>query len=226
MGARADDRASLVTIPVTGRDRFSRISNVPVTVIGAGIVGLSCALALQRLGRNVTVIDRRRPGHGASFGHAGGIAVTWVSPQGLPGLAKHLPGWLLDPLGPVAVRWPYLPRLVPWFIRLRRHSRAEEIERIGDALAALMGHAWPAWDRTLAEIGLHRLVRHDGALTAYRERSRLDADRLAWDMRRRRGFEVEVIDGRELRRQEPALSAEYTVGVVEPQAKWCQDPMA
>lgn len=174
----------------------------------------------------VTVVDRLAPGHGASFGHAGGIAVTWVSPQGLPGLARHLPGWIIDPLGPVAVHWPYLPRLVPWFLRLRRHSTPSEIQRIGDALAALMEHAWPAWDRTLTEIGAHDLVRHDGALTAYRQRSRLDADLFPWEMRRSRGFVADVIDGAELREREPALSSDYTVGVIEPQAKWCVDPMA
>jgi len=209
-------------------DNLTNSSNDPVVIIGAGIVGMSCALSLQRAGRAVVVVDHRPPGHGASFGHAGGIAVTWVSPQGLPGLIKRLPGWLIDPLGPVAVRWPYLPRLVPWFLHLRRHSDSAGVRRIGDALASLMTHAWPAWARMLQDVGggLQELVRHDGALTVYRERSRLDDDRLVWDMRRERGFAVEIVDDEDLRSREPSLATDFTVGVFEPQAKWCEDPMA
>lgn len=152
--------------------------------------------------------------------------MTWVSPQGLPGVIRHVPGWLLDPLGPVAVRWPYLPRLVPWFAAMWRHSRHSEVARIGDALAALMGVAWPAWDRLLGELGLHHLVQHGGSLTAYHDRAALERDHLAWDMRRQHGFDVDTVAGDALRRAEPHLSKEFGVGVVEPRALWCTDPMA
>ncbi|HVR33686.1 MAG TPA: FAD-binding oxidoreductase [Acidimicrobiia bacterium] len=200
----------------------------PVVVIGAGIVGLSSALAIQREGLSVLLVDRGQPGHGASFGHAGGIAVTWVSPQGLPDLVRRLPRWLLDPLGPVAVRWPYLPRLLPWFLELRRHSSPTEVRRLGDALASLMSQAWPSWESLLARLGGEsaRLVKHEGSLTVYHGRRQLDHDRLVWDMRRVRGFQVETVDEDALRTHEPALSADFTVGVLERQAKWCEDPMA
>lgn len=200
----------------------------PVVVIGAGIVGLSSALALQREGFPVVLVDRGRPGHGASFGHAGGIAVTWVSPQGLPNLVRRLPRWLLDPLGPVAVRWPYLPRLVPWFLRLRRHSNPMEVHRLGDALASLMSQAWPSWEFLLESLGAETagLVRHDGSFSVYHDRRQLEHDRLVWDMRRVRGFQLETIGEAEVRDHEPALSRDFTVGVFEPEAKWCEDPMA
>ena len=37
-----------------------------IAVIGAGIVGVSCALHLQRDGHAVTLIDQRAPGTGTS----------------------------------------------------------------------------------------------------------------------------------------------------------------
>lgn len=166
------------------------------------------------------------PGHGASFGHAGGIAVTWVSPQGLPGVIRNLPKWILDPLGPVAIRWPYLPKLLPWFARLQRHSGSSEVERIGDILASLMVEAWPAWNRLLTEVGMASAVHHDGALTAYRTHENLRADHIPWDMRRERGFTATVLGEQELREREPALSTGYRAAVYEPEAKWCDDPMS
>jgi D-amino-acid dehydrogenase len=195
-----------------------------VTVLGGGIVGLSCALALQRDGRAVTIVDRARPGQGASYGHAGGIAVTWVSPQGLPGVVRRLPRWIIDPLGPVAVRWPYLPRLIPWFVRLRRHSSASEVDRISAALASLMGESWAAWDRTLTDTASHDLVRHEGSLSVYPNRGYMESDRIPWDLRQRHGFSWETFEGADLRRVEPALADDYGFGILEPLAKWCEDP--
>lgn len=196
-----------------------------VTIIGGGIIGLSCALAIQRSGRHVVIVEPTTSRDGASVGHSSGIAVTWVSPQGLPGLLRRLPGWILDPLGPVSVRWPYLPRLVPWLLRFERYRSPGQIARIGDALADLMRLSWPAWERTLADVGRPDLVSHDGSLTAYRTAADLDADWFPWSMRVDRGHEVVVVEGAELRRMEPALAPDYHVAVFEPAAKWCWDPL-
>jgi len=139
---------------------------------------------------------------------------------------RRLPGWLLDPLGPVAVRWPYLPKLIPWFMRFERYRTEDQIRRIGGALAALMRLAWPAWERCLADIGLSELVRHDGSLTAYRTTADLEADWFPWAMRLEHGHQVTVVEGGELQAMEPALAREYGVAVHEPAAKWCEDPLA
>jgi D-amino-acid dehydrogenase len=209
---------------VTGVSKPPPHVNNGVTVLGGGIVGLSCALALQRDGRAVTIIDRARPGQGASYGHAGGIAVTWVSPQGIPGIVRRLPKWIVDPLGPVAVRWAYLPRLIPWFIRLRRHSSTSEVDRLSAALASLMGESWAAWDRSLTDTGSHDLVRHGGSLSVYPNRAYMESDRVPWDLRQRHGFSWEPLEGSDLRRMEPALADDYGFGIFEPLAKWCEDP--
>lgn len=141
-------------------------------------------------------------------------------------MIRNLPKWILDPLGPVAIRWPYLPKLLPWFIRLQRHALNSEVERIGDVLASLMGESWPAWSRLLGEMGMTTAVHHDGALTAYRTHQALEADHIPWDMRRQRGFTATVLGSQEVRQREPALSTEFTAGVYEPEAKWCDDPMS
>ena len=80
------------------------------TIIGAGIVGICTAISLLEKGFEVVLIDRDEPAEGASHGNAGVISPWTCVPQSMPGLWRNIPKWLVDPEGPVAVRWGYLPK--------------------------------------------------------------------------------------------------------------------
>lgn len=97
-------------------DNFTA-DNADIAVIGAGIIGVACALQLARQGRRVVVIDRQPPGHGASFGNAGHLATEQVFPIADASILKRLPAMLMDPMGPLRLDWKYMPRAVPWFTR-------------------------------------------------------------------------------------------------------------
>ncbi|MGQ0664379.1 MAG: FAD-dependent oxidoreductase [Pseudomonadota bacterium] len=99
-----------------------------VAVVGAGVVGISSALYLQRDGRRVAVFDPDPPGEGCSAGNAGGIVTSAVVPVATPGILAALPRMLADPLSPLAIRWRYLPRLMPW---LWQFVRASAPQRVG-----------------------------------------------------------------------------------------------
>ena len=79
-------------------------STPDVTILGAGIVGITTALSLTERGFKVALIDRNPPAEGASYGNAGSLSPWSCVPQSMPGLWKSIPGWLLDPEGPVALR--------------------------------------------------------------------------------------------------------------------------
>ena len=89
-------------------------SDQPILVVGAGVVGLSTALYLQRAGRSVTVIDALPPGSGASFGNAGLISADTSVPIALPGMLRKVPGWLNTR--------SFGPRVVPILPAVRRTS--------------------------------------------------------------------------------------------------------
>src|ERR1700752_3761200 len=108
-----------------------------VAVIGAGIVGVSAALYLQRDGHRVTLIDKDGPGEGASKGNASVIAAESCVPVATPGILTRVPGMLLDPLGPLALRWGYLPKRAPWLWQFIRASSPARVEEISIALRAL-----------------------------------------------------------------------------------------
>src|SRR5262249_31213512 len=108
-------------------------------VIGAGIVGMAIALRLQQEGRRVLVIDRERVAAQASRGNAGALAFSNILPLASPGILRKAPGWLLDPLGPLAIRPSYLPRLAPWLLRFWRASWRDRVHASTAAQAAMMG---------------------------------------------------------------------------------------
>lgn len=195
-----------------------------VIVIGAGIVGLATAHHLLREGVSVTLIDRDPEGDKASFGNAGGIAVTEVIPASVPGLLWKVPGWLLDPLGPLAIRPSHAPRLIPWLLRFSSAGKPSEVKRITSALAALNARVYEDLLPLLAEHDLHEELQHLGALTVYEKAEAFDQDAAQWDLKRACGVEVQTVNDDEAREIEPALGQSITRGVFTPQWSHVKDP--
>jgi D-amino-acid dehydrogenase len=197
-----------------------------VVVAGAGIVGLSCAWHLQADGHAVTVIDPAPEGDKCSWGNAGGIAVTEVMPAGAPGLLWKLPRWLLDPLGPLAVRPGHILHMLPWLAAFAAASRPADVERIAAALAALLGRVDADLTTLLPAIGMTAALHRAGALTVYRSLAALRADRLEWTIKRKHGIVCEEISATEARALEPALGPGIAAGVMTPAWSHVSDPKA
>ena len=187
-----------------------------VVVIGAGVVGACCATYLQEQGARVTLIDRQQPGDegASSFGNAGSLSPASMVPTPAPGMLAKVPGWLLKEDGPLTIRWPYLPRLLPWLIRfLRAGGDAEHQRRAAEALAALHAPTFDFHSRLARDAGVPELVAPVEYLQVYgSDESYADAER-EWAMRRRHGVDFEVLGRGELREAEPDLAPHYVRGV-------------
>lgn len=186
-------------------------------MIGAGIVGVCSALWLQRDGHRVTLLDRQGPGEGASFGNAGVFAVESVLPVALPGTLARVPGMLADPLGPLALRWGYLPRLAPWLLRFVAASRPRRVEEIAQAMAALLEGCLDDYLPLLADAGLAETVVRRGWIGAYLDPAKLAAGRRAVELQRAHGVTVEELGAEALRQMEPALTRELAGGFYYPE---------
>src|SRR5436309_870142 len=114
-----------------------------VAVIGAGIVGVCAASWLQRDGHSVLLIEPGNPGEGASFGNAGCFNGSSVTPVAMPGVIRNVPRWLADPVGPLALRWAYLPSILPYLIRFVRSATPEKVRAQAKALRPLLGPTVP-----------------------------------------------------------------------------------
>ncbi|HEV3178505.1 MAG TPA: FAD-dependent oxidoreductase [Stellaceae bacterium] len=195
-----------------------------ILVVGAGIVGLGCAYHLRKDGLGVTVVDRDPEGDKASFGNAGGIGISEVVPAAVPGVFWRIPGWLLDPLGPLALRPSHAPKLIPWLLRFSRSAAPSEVRRISAALAALNLRVYDDLVPMLAETGLSGELERKGALSVYESEAGYRRDGAEWALKRSLGIETSEISGEEARRMEPALGPIVHRAIITPQWGHVSDP--
>lgn len=165
-----------------------------VIVIGAGIIGISAAFALQRRGRAVLVIDRDEPVRGASTGNAGAFAFSDLEPLAAPGILRRAPGWLIDPLGPLSIRPRHALRLAPWLWQFWRASRPARYRAGVAAQAALNTLSRAALDRLVAATGGETFLRRQGQLQLFDSAASFRASLPAWELRRAHGVRFDLLD--------------------------------
>jgi D-amino-acid dehydrogenase len=200
-------------------------NNSPVVVIGAGIVGVVSACCLQREGHSVVVMDPDPPGEGASFGNAGCLNGSSVVPVAMPGVLTQVPRWLLDPEGPLAIRWRYLPALAPWLVRFVRASQRDKVEAQARALRLLLSQSVDDYRSLVKEAGAEGLIHRLGHLFAYRSDATFQKDTAAMRLREANGIIIDELSADELRQLEPHLSRDYVRGRLVSENGHCSNPL-
>lgn len=193
-------------------------------VIGAGIIGTTLAYALQKRGRDVVLIERDAPGKGASYGNMASIAVTEFMPASRPSIWKQIPGWMLDPEGPVRVRPAYMPKLTPWFLRFIAASRPSKLRELEAQGAALCQRVYDDLNPLLKETGLEGELSEEGCLSLYTDEAEFKADREHIEILERFGFPHEVIGRQAIKALEPELSDRIGLAVLFPQNRSMRNP--
>ncbi|MBO1081247.1 NAD(P)/FAD-dependent oxidoreductase [Roseomonas haemaphysalidis] len=201
--------------------------NRHVAVIGAGIEGAASAIELLRAGHRVTILEPGMPGgeQAASYGNAGWLSSHSVLPPSGPGLWKQVPGFIADPLGPLAIRWPHLPRSAPWLLRYLAAGWTEErVRGIAAALRPLLKDS-PVLHGALArEAGVPGLIEHKGLMNAWHARAGFEGEAMGWRIRRQLGISWTEVEGAALRDMEPDLDPAYTFAVLTEEAGRCLAP--
>ena len=188
------------------------------SVIGAGIVGICCGIALQDRGYQVTLYDSETPGSMTSRGNAGGFGFTDVMPMAAPGVLWKVPGWLFDPCGPLFIRPGHFPSLFSWLVYFQKVSSAHHVERLSGALSSLLEPSKRDSRELISRTGLQDLFTEKGALTVYKTRESFENDRLEWTVKAKRGVEVQELGPNDIRAMEPELQ-NARFGWYTPQ--WC-----
>jgi D-amino-acid dehydrogenase len=200
-----------------------------VVVIGAGIVGAATAVELLRDGHTVTIVEPGDPGgeQAASYGNGTLLNPSSIIPMSSPGIWKKVPGYLMDPLGPLAIRWRYLPKLLPWLWRfVSAGSTVAKVEATARALAPLTANA-PNLHQALAdEAGVSELIRRNGVMCVFPSRADFEAEATSWRIRHDNGTRWIELNEDELRQREPSLDRRYTFGLLIEANGQCVDPGA
>lgn len=181
-----------------------------VAIVGAGIVGVSTAIWLQRDGHDVVLIDRLGPGEGTSHGNGGVLAAGSVVPVTVPGLLKKAPKMLLDPSQPLFLKWGYLPKLLPWLVKYLRHGSAEAVAHRAKALTQIIGDSLADHQALAAGTGAEKWIVPADYLYIYKDRAAYEADAFGWQVRRDNGFDWEVLDGAAFRDYDPCFAPALT----------------
>jgi D-amino-acid dehydrogenase len=196
-----------------------------IAIVGGGIIGVTAAHALLERGHDVTVYDPLGFGQATSRGNAGWIADMDVMPLASPKIWRNLPRWLLDPLGPLAIRPNYLPALAPWLLRFVAASSPARVRAAMPVLADLNGAARPAWERLLAKLSLSHHLKPCGILSVWDDANALARAGEILRFQRRRGIVVRTLDAADLHALEPALGPRAIGGVLYETACRVSDPM-
>ncbi|AQT94546.1 FAD-dependent oxidoreductase [Pseudomonas azotoformans] len=193
-------------------------------VVGAGIIGVACALQLARQGRHVLVVDPQDPGMGASYGNAGHLATEQVFPIADLSILKRLPGMLLDPMGPLRLDWKYLPRALPWFLRLLLNLRPASYQRTVAGIRTLNEGSLGAWQRLLHSIGRPTLLRKDGSLLVYEQADSRPALEALQQRMQQQQVPVDFWSGEAIRQAAPQLGDNIQGGLFFPGTGHFLDP--
>ena len=197
---------------------------VDLIVVGAGVIGLSVALAAQARGISVTVVDRTGPASGASAGNAGAFAFSDILPLASPGILRKAPGWLLDPLGPLSIPLAYALRITPWMYQFWRASAPARVAQSTQAQTALMDLSKAALTTFLDLSGTTGMLRRAGNLQVYEGKAEFTASLPGWQARTDHGIAFDHLSAAEMAVLQPGLAARFTHGTFTPEWYSIADP--
>ena len=181
-------------------------------IIGAGVVGVATAAHLQRQGFRVTLIDRQAPGEGCSSGNAGILAFADVLPAVRPNVLLKIPGWLLDPLGPLTIRWSHLPQALPWFLAATANALPQRVAAITEARAALCRTVVDDFRDVLKVARASDLMVERETLRVFESEEEFGAEAHERQVKAEHGYTCAVYSGDECREMEPALAPHIVRG--------------
>src|ERR1041384_6633327 len=109
---------------------------IDVLIVGAGVIGLSCALELLKAGRHVVLVDAGRVGGGSSHGNCGTITPSHATPLAAPGMVAKALRWMLQPDAPLYVRPRFDPPLAQWLLRFAARCNLRDYRASAQAKSA------------------------------------------------------------------------------------------
>jgi D-hydroxyproline dehydrogenase len=199
-------------------------NNFKVGIIGAGIQGISNALFLQKKGFDVTIFDKDEPGSpAASYGNAGHFSPYACVLMNRPDVLTDVPAMLLSSTGPLALKWNYVPKMIPWFIQFLRNCTTKKMMHTAKNMHQILDLALSAYDELLGDIDLDDLVEKKGILYIWNNKSLKSRD-LEIRVRNELGVDQQVVSPKEIHDLEPNIKPFYHGGVYYKYGRHARNP--
>jgi len=195
-----------------------------IGIVGAGIQGISNALFLQKKGFSVTIFDRDEPGSpAASYGNAGHFSPYASVPINRPDVLTDVPAMLLSSTGPLALKWNYVPKMMPWFLQFIKNCTTKRMMHTAKNMHQILDLALPAYDELFNEIELEGLVEKKGILYIWNDQS-LKSRELEINVRNELGVDQQLVTPKEIHDLEPNIKPIYHGGVYYQHGRHARNP--
>ena len=195
-----------------------------IGVIGAGIQGVCISLCLIKKGFEVTLIDREDPGkESASYGNAGHFSPYASVPINRPDILVDVPTMLLSSMGPLALKWNYVPKMIPWFIKFIKNCSKKNMLHTTKYMHQILDLALPAYDELFEDINVSELVESKGIIYFWTNKD-LKSRELEINMREELGVKQQLLTPHEIHDLEPHIKQIYHGGVLYPNARHTRNP--
>ncbi len=186
-----------------------------ITIIGAGIMGLSSGINLLKRGADVTLIERDFKGQPASYGNASWLSSPSITPVLMPGpgmIKKILKMWLSKD-GPLYLRFPGILKSLPYLIKYLSFVKKEKVEHISKNLAFLLKDSIGEHKKLAEGSKASRWIEASPYIYIYKNRSDFDNEEFTWGLRKKHGFNLIPLDENELKKTIPGLSEDYKFAI-------------
>ena len=198
--------------------------NLKIGIIGAGIQGVCNALFLQKNGYKVTLFDRDEPGNlSASYGNAGHFSPYASVPLNRPDVLTDVPSMLLSSTGPLALRWNYVPKMIPWFLKFILNCSKKKMMHTAKNMHQILNLALPAFDELFDEVDISGLVEKKGVIYVWNDQN-LTSRELEINIRKELGVEQQILTPKEIHDLEPNIKPFYHGGVFYSYARHTRNP--
>ena len=196
---------------------------IRIGVIGAGIQGVCNALFLQKKGFEVTLFDRDEPGNSATYGNAGHFSPYASVPLNRPDVLADIPSMLLSSRGPLALKWNYVFKMIPWFIKFIMNCSKENMMHTAKNMHQILALALPAYDELFEEVDINGLVENKGIIYIWNDKN-LKSRELENSIRKELGVDHQILSPKEIHDLEPNIKPIYHGGVFYNYARHARNP--
>ena len=199
------------------------MENFRIGIVGAGIQGVCNALFLQKKGHQVIIFDKDEPGCAASYGNAGHFSPYASVPLNRPDILTDIPSMLLNSKGPLALKWNYVPKMIPWFIKFIRNCTKKKMMHTAKYMHQILDLALPAYEELFDEIDLDGLIKNNGIMYIWNNQN-IKSRQLEIKIRDELGVKQKILNPKEIHDLEPNIKPIYDGGVFYEYAKHTTNP--
>ncbi len=199
------------------------MSKSEVAIIGAGIQGVCNALFLQKKGIDVTLFDKDEPGCAASYGNAGHFSPYASLQLNRSDVLSDVPAMLLSSRGPLALKWNYFFKMIPWFSKYIMNCSEKKMMHTAKYMHQILDLSLNAYDELFADINLEGLVENKGIMYVWEQKG-IKSRQIEINIREKLGVKQKILSPKEVHDLEPNLKPFYDGGVFYEYARHARNP--